>query len=322
MWANARKCAMQIDRAWEERRVIILDGGLATELQARGHNISDRLWSARILLSQPEAIEQLHFDYYAAGADCVITSSYQATIPGFVATGLTPDDAAGALRSSVRMAQSARRRILTDSNFAGRALAPMIAASIGPYGAYLHDGSEYRGDYNLSREELVRFHCDRVAILAECGADLFAFETIPCLAEAQALRSVLHEHPQSVAWFSFSCRDERHVANGEPISNCARMLDQEDQVAAIGVNCTAPQLVEPLIGALRGATGKPIVVYPNSGEAWDAAAVRWTGPHDSPAAFADLACRWRDAGATLIGGCCRTGPEHIREIAERLNARN
>jgi homocysteine S-methyltransferase len=271
--------------------VTILDGGLATELEARGHDLSDALWSARLLRDDPDAIRGVHRAYVEAGADCVITASYQATLERI------PADA---LRLSVKLAREAKPKI--------------VAASVGPYGAARADGSEYTGVYDLNEGGLGGWHAPRFEILDASGADLLACETIPSFAEARALAGLLGKTP---AWFSFSCRDGERISDGTPIDECARFLGAFERVAAIGVNCTPPRFVESLVQRIRFVTEKPIVVYPNSGERWDAARRCWAGTRD-PGEFADMAVRWRDAGATMIGGCCRTGPAHIRELRARL----
>lgn len=270
--------------------MILLDGGLATELEARGFDLSDALWSARLLRDDPDAIREVHRAYVEAGADCVITASYQATL----ALG------EGLLRLSVRLARESG--------------AKFVAASVGPYGAARADGSEYTGDYDLNQGGLGGWHAGRFRVLDEAGADYLACETIPSFPEARALAALLGRTP---AWFSFSCRDGERICDGTPIEECARHLDRLPKVAAIGVNCTPPRFVESLVRRIRTATTKPIVVYPNSGETWDAARRRWTGTRD-PGEFAEMAVRWRDAGATMIGGCCRTGPAHIRALRARL----
>lgn len=293
---------------------LVLDGGLATELERRGYNLDDPLWSAKLLLDNPDAIRQLHEDYYKAGAQCVITSSYQATIPGFCDRGLTQTEAKALIHRTVELACQSRDNV--------RSVAPAdvplyVAASIGPYGAFLHDGSEYRGDYGLSFDQLVDFHRDRFELLAAGDADWLAFETIPCLLEAHALVRLLESFPDRRAWLSFSCCDLQRLSSGEPIADAARELGSHPQILALGVNCTAPEYVENLVSILRSETDKPIVVYPNAGEVWDPQRRCWTG-ENNPERFADLAQRWRTAGASLLGGCCRTGPEHIRLLKRRL----
>lgn len=308
------QAAAELRELIRAREPLIVDGGLATELEARGIDIDHPLWSARVLCETPQAIGQLHADYLAAGADCLITASYQATFPGLESCGMSRQAAAALLLRSVELAREARDAVLANESDRAR---PLIAASIGPYGAYLHDGSEYRGDYSLSKDELAEFHRERFRLLAQSDADLLACETIPSLLEAEALVSLLREVPCASAWFTFTCRDEGHTAHGESIAQCTTFLDDEPQVVAIGVNCTPPDGVLPLIHTIRRHTRKPIVVYPNSGETWDAQRGRWSGPAPIDR-FVENAQQWRQAGASLIGGCCRVGPEHIRRIADRL----
>ena len=204
--------------------LIVLDGGLATELERRGYDISGSLWSARVLRESPEAIEQLHYDYYAAGACCAITASYQASYEGFAAVGLEEDETTALLRLSVELAKSARARYQLDHPEDRRRL--YVAASIGPYGATTHDGAEYRGDYGLSVEKLLAFHSRRFGILAATGADFLACETIPLLDEARALAALLAENPRTIAWMSFTSPDGVHTSHGEPLTECARRPGQ------------------------------------------------------------------------------------------------
>lgn len=298
----------------ERYPLLILDGALATELERRGCDLRDPLWSAKVLLENPERIAQVHQDYFRAGADCAITASYQATIQGFMQRGLTPEAARETLQSAVRLAVAARDAFWQDEAHRAGRPKPLVAASVGPYGAYLADGSEYRGDYPLSETELMDFHRPRLAALLDAGPDLLACETLPCFAEAKALARLLGEFPDASAWMTFSARDDAHISHGERIADCAAGLDAFPQIVAIGVNCTAPQHLPGLIAALRSATAKPIVVYPNSGETYDATCGAWHGPATIDA-FAQEARRWFDAGARLIGGCCRTTPTHIAQIA-------
>lgn len=300
----------------QNRSPAILDGALATELERRGADLNDPLWSAKILLEAPEQIYNVHLDYFRAGADLAITASYQATIEGITRRGLTRAQAVALIQKSVQLARAAR-----DRACAARAgPSPLIAASIGPYGAYLADGSEYRGQYGLDEEDLIAFHRPRMAALVAAKPDLLACETIPCLAEARALVRLLAEFPGTFAWFSFTARDEMHISHGESIAECAAYLDLFEQVAAIGVNCTPPPYLPALIRAIRQATSKPIVVYPNSGEIYDPVAKTWLG-ETSCDAFAEQAKEWYAAGAQIIGGCCRTTPEHIQALREAFSVR-
>ena len=297
----------------------ILDGGLATQLEALGADLSDDLWSARLLLDDPALIRRVHAAYLWAGADCIITSTYQATVPGFMARGLSRQEAEDLLRFSVQLAIEERDTFWQAQHGEpepGR-LRPLVAASIGPYAAYRADGSEYTGDYDLGEGGLVEFHRRRWHILSATEADLLACETIPNFAEARALAGLLSETPGRWAWFSFTCRDGRHVSDGTPIRDCAAYLDQIDRVAAIGVNCTAPRFLPDLIEEIREVTDRPIIVYPNSGEQYDAPHNRWIG-ESVPDEFGTMSREWRKLGAACIGGCCRTTPAHIRQIRDRF----
>ena len=309
----------------------------------------------------------MHRDYLEAGADCILTASYQAStlgyaealarhakVPGFEAgawaESFANDEASigaealpeaavefsveakilamasaatrAALVASVRLAEEARAQYLAAHP--GQRRPVLIAASLGPYGAALHNGAEFHGNYTVSFNELVDFHRERVAVLAPRGrlegADLLAFETVPSLEEARAIVATLARTPEVSAWISYSCRDEEHVSHGEQLEACARLLDSNDQIVAVGINCTAPGLIGPLLGRLRAGTRKPAIVYPNSGEGWDAVRRCWTGTADVNS-YGMLAEAWFAAGAQMVGGCCRTGPAHIRgvrHIADRL----
>ncbi len=296
-------------------RPIVLDGGLATELEARGHDLSDGLWSARLLVEAPEAIVDAHLAYFRAGAQVATTASYQASFEGFAARGLGRDAAESLLRRSVALADEARRRYRDEAATAGIAPRPLyVAASVGPYGAMLADGSEYRGDYGRSVAELRAWHADRLAILADAGPDLLAIETIPTIDEAIALVELLATTTGPPAWLSFSCADGATTRRGEPVEDAFALADAADRIVAIGLNCSAPGVVDELLARARAVTAKPIVVYPNSGETWDPTTRRWqgmTGPDvDGPSAR-----RWVGAGARLVGGCCRVGPDRIAAIA-------
>lgn len=288
----------------------VIDGGLATELEYQGAGIDGPLWSAHVLEDQPEKLVGVHRAYVQAGAQCIATCSYQVSRMGYAEVGFSPERADAALLRSVELARSV---VAEFPN--GRVL---VAGSLGPYGAALHNGGEYHGNYDCSYSDLVRFHQERIAIFARAqGAqapDLLAFETFPSLDEARAVGEALKPWPDLRAWFSFSCRDEKHVSHGEPVRECAALVATLPQTVAVGVNCVPPKWIPPLIQGLRAGSDKPIVVYPNSGEGWDAAARCWIGTTD-PAEFGAEATQWFTAGAQMIGGCCRTRPTHIAEVA-------
>jgi homocysteine S-methyltransferase len=291
----------------------VLDGGMATELERKGFNLAGPLWSAHVLESSPEAIAAVHREYLEAGADCLLTASYQVSAEGFQEIGFDAQDAAkaaaNALRASVALAEKVRKEYQ-----AGSPRPIWIAASLGPYGAMLHNGAEYHGNYDCSFKDLVGFHSRRIAVLARTNADFLAFESIPSLEEAKAILAALRPYSDLAAYLSFTCRDGMHVSHGESLRACAELLDAQPQVIGIGVNCTAPELIDSLIRELAKATSKPIIVYPNSGEQWDALHRCWQGDGQLQA-FGELAGRWRSAGAQWIGGCCRTGPEQVRAVA-------
>lgn len=294
---------------------MLLDGGLSNVLEKQGCDLDHRLWSARILETRPEAIIQAHLAYLKSGAQCLITSSYQATVPGFMALGHDRSTAENYILRSVELAEEARKRFLATG---ANVTSPLIAASIGPYGAYLADGSEYRGNYGISENDLKNFHLSRIRILDASGADFLACETIPDFQEAKVLAGILKECRKE-AWISFSCKDGKHLNDGTRIGECAAFFAEHPTVFAIGVNCTDPSHVSGLISALKEKSGsKKIVVYPNSGEVYHASSKTWMGLAD-PDAFAAMAKEWLELGAHIIGGCCRIGPEQIRSLAEILN---
>ncbi|KXK16234.1 MAG: homocysteine methyltransferase [Chloroflexi bacterium OLB14] len=297
----------------QKQNIIILDGALATELENRDCDLNDSLWSARILIEQPELIQQVHLDYFKAGADVAITASYQATVEGFAKRGLNKSEAIDLIKKSVQIAKSARDEFWSDEKNRVDRNYPLIAGSVGPYGAYLADGSEYRGDYELTENEFINFHRPRVEALIESGVDLLACETMPKFAEAQALIKLLSEYPQASAWFTFTAKDGEHICHGEKIGDVAKWLDSHNQVAGIGVNCSSPLHIPSLIDEIKKNTNKPIVVYPNSGEVYISVTNSWHG-ETSCESFGLQAKDWYTHGASVIGGCCRTTPEHIKEV--------
>ena len=307
-----------------QHRHLVLDGALGTELVRRGADIADPLWSARLLIENPALIREVHLDYFRAGADVATTATYQATFEGFARRGIGHDEATRLMRLAVTVAIEARDRFWQDAQrdpkFASRAR-PLVAASIGPYGAMLADGAEYRGRYGLTEAQLMDFHRPRLRLLAASGADLLACETVPCLVEAVALARLLDETAGTEAWISFSCRDGETVSEGQPFADCVAALDRFGAVAAIGINCTAPRHVDSLVRIAAANTAKPIVAYPNSGETYDAAHAAWHGAaQPGGEALATAALRWSAAGARLIGGCCRTTPADISALCRRWAA--
>jgi homocysteine S-methyltransferase len=286
----------------------ILDGGLATELEARGHDLSDPLWSARLLRDDPDTVEAVHAAYFDAGADIAITASYQATFEGFAAGGIERAEAAGLIRRSVELAQRARAR-------SGGGL---VAGSVGPYAVVRADGSEYTGDYGaIDDDAIADTQRARIAELLAAGADAIALETIPNAREAVVVAELLQEFPGTDAWLSLCCRDGRHLSDGTRVDEVVRAADRNGRVTAFGINCTPPQYVESLLALVRRATDRPLIVYPNHGRAWDAATRTWSGiaADRFPAA---VVTHWRELGARAIGGCCGIGPAAIAELREQV----
>ncbi|GBG66280.1 hypothetical protein CBR_g57878 [Chara braunii] len=361
----------------------VLDGGMATELERRGQNIDDPLWSARCLIDNPDLIRDIHLDYLRSGSDIIISSSYQATFQGFEKRGYGREQARELFLTSVRLAGEAREQFMKETHHTddggtdvnsnsgsnrtpssgsndygfnagtigkkrnskegeskkfctqyGREEAaeqeekerprmPLVAASVGSYGAFLADGSEYSGDYgDVTIEDLMDFHRDRIILLATSGVDLLALETIPSRMEAEALIRVLEEEDVPIpSWITYVSMDGVHSARGDPFEECVAVADRCNKIVAVGSNCVSPRFVQSLVTIAKQVTSKPIVVYPNSGEAWDDDKKEWvasTGVSEED--FASYVPEWRDNGASLFGGCCRTTPSTIRAIAAALRA--
>ncbi|MFJ4950009.1 homocysteine S-methyltransferase [Streptomyces sp. NPDC088760] len=289
---------------------VVLDGGMSNQLESAGHDLSDELWSARLLAERPEAVTEAHLAYFRAGAEVAITASYQATFEGFAKRGISRAEGTRLLGLSVELARQAARQAQVEGD--DRPL--WVAASVGPYGAMLADGSEYRGRYGLSVEELERFHRPRLEVLAEAAPDVLALETVPDADEAAALLRAVRGLGVP-AWLSYTV-DGRHTRAGQVLEEAFALAADVDEVIAIGVNCCAPEDVADAVGIAARVTGKPVVVYPNSGEAWDAEARAWAG---RTTFSAEQVKAWRDAGARLIGGCCRVGPAAIASMAQALD---
>lgn len=341
MSASTSSKPNKISAHLKDGRPIVLDGALATYLETLGADISGALWSADILIKQPTLIKQTHLDYYRAGANVAITASYQASIPGLVKhLKLSEKDAKGVVRKSVELAREARNEYATEklaaladaeketvegnggdlTEYVGRNL--FIAGSVGPYGAFLADGSEYRGDYSIPKEKMKDFHRGRIEALVEAGVDILACETIPSKAETEALLDLLvTEFPDTEAWFSFTLRDSTHISDGTALTDIASLFNGVDQVVSLGFNCTPDDLALSALKVLLPHVKRgTMVIYPNSGEQWNAQAREWEGNRTEGSTLAVKTVEWWKAGAGLIGGCCRTAPEDIRVMHEALEA--
>lgn len=290
-----------------EQDVVVLDGGLSNALEDRGIDISGPLWTARALRDRPEAVAAVHRDYFRAGATVATTASYQVSVPALVAAGLGRGDAEAVVGRSVSLARRVRDEMAADG------VTRLVAASVGPYGAVLADGSEYRGRYGVSARHLRDFHLPRLELLAAEGPDLLAVETVPDVDEAVVLAGLLDDIGLP-AWFSFAA-DGRRTRAGQRLGEAFAVAASARSVVAVGVNCCAPRDVLPAVREAVAVTGRPAVAYPNSGERWDAASRRWTGAAGYDVA---LAGEWVAAGAAYVGGCCRVGPAQIAAVARAL----
>ena len=305
----------------EKQDIIILDGALGTELERQGYDVSGRLWSAKYLLENPQIIQGLHEDYVRAGSDIITTSSYQASIPAFVEEGLSLDKAHELFKETVLLAQAAVKNVwgrlsLDEQN---QRFYPLIAGSVGPYAAYLADGSEYTGSYHLSEEEFKDFHRPRIQALLDAGCDLLALETIPNGAEAAAiLRLLAEEFPKTEAYLSFVAQSDNTISDGTKIELLGRLAQESPQVLAVGFNCTAPHLIAPLLENICQVCDKPLLTYPNSGEIYNGLTKTWHDDLEQNLCLLDYSQLWKKQGVQLIGGCCRTRPEDIRRLAGEL----
>lgn len=281
---------------------VIIDGGGASELEARGCNLNDPLWSAKLLLDAPDMVSEVHQAYLRAGADIITSMTYQSSHTGFKKKGLSDQEAEAAVRRGITIALEVVKRQNRPC---------YVAASVGPYGAYMADGSEYTGKYRISDTTLRDFHRERLESFMEAGADFLAVETIPELAEAHLLAELMHEYGIS-GWITFSCRNETETCGGDNIGEAIRLLEHYDEVAALGVNCTHPRYISGLILELKDNSMGPYIIYPNAGE-YDPENKLW----HTEKSFDDiypLAAQWYDEGARVIGGCCGTTAKDIRRI--------
>lgn len=314
----------QFKNLLEKQDYIILDGALGTELEKRGFDVTGKLWSAKYLLENPQVIKDLHRTYLEAGADILTTSSYQATIQGLEDVGLPTPAALDIVRLSVQLAKEAREEFwtsLSDDEKMKRPF-PLISGDVGPYAAYLSDGSEYTGAYKLTAEEYKDFHRLRIQILIEAGSDLLGIETIPNVHEAEALLELLAiEFPTVEAYMSFTAQNNSHISDGTPIEEVAKMIHFNQQVLAFGINCSAPKVFDGLLERIRKVSDKPLVAYPNSGEIYDGTSQTWKSLPDNSRTLLENALQWHKKGVKVVGGCCRTSPEDIAYLSEAIRGR-
>ena len=301
-------------KEWQQnQKVILIDGSMSLGLEEQGLDLNDALWTAKALVNEPNKIEKVHQNYYDSGANIAITSSYQATVAGFERLGHTTEASRDLIKRTVQLAKQAK------ANSQGTQ-AKWVAASVGPYGAYLADGSEYRGNYGLAQTELVDFHRERLELLLEAEPDLLAIETIPDITEIQALIELLAQHPEAAAWLTVTLKDAHHLCDGTDLHVFQQLAESSEQIIAYGVNCVQPDLVQPALEYLEEGATKPLVAYPNSGAVYDPTTKVWTHSHAVDDVFSRQALQWHASGCKWIGGCCCTSAKEISLLKETFSA--
>lgn len=302
----------------EKQKAIILDGALGTFMQIKGYDVNDSLWSAKFLDENPDVIANIHKEYLEVGSDCIITSSYQASVEGFLKKGFSEKRAEELLRLSIKIAKRARDEFWENLENKDNRIKPLVAASIGPYGAFLADGSEYSGDYKISDDELINFHKNRLDIILDEKPDLIACETMPSFKEVKTLCELLKEYPKTSNWITFSAKNDSFTNAGDDIISSMKYLENQNHIDAIGINCTAPQYISSLIEKIKSVSNKPIVVYPNGGSKYNPITKKWEKGEVSATEFAKMAYLWYKNGASIIGGCCETEAKEIKLIREYI----
>lgn len=306
----------------EQQEYLILHGALGTELEYRGYDVSGKLWSAKYLLENPAVIKDIHKDYLLAGSDIVTTSTYQATFPGLAAVGLSKQAIEAVIRLTVTLAKEARDEVWEQLSADEKEwrVYPLISGDVGPYAAYLADGSEYTGAYGeVTKEELKAFHRPRIQLLLEEGAELLALETMPNRLEIESLLELLaDEFPTVEAYLSVTTQDGQTLSDGSSLEAIAELVNQSQNVLAVGVNCSSPVLFSDFLAKCRQLTDKPFVTYPNSGEVYDGATQTWHESADTSHTLLEHTLKWHELGAKVVGGCCRTRPQDIQILASQL----
>ena len=295
-----------------QNRIMVIDGSMSTALEELGANLNHNLWTASVLKDRPDLVRQVHYDYFKAGADCGITCSYQATIPGLMTAGCSEKEAEELITRSVKLFLEARDQWWEEEGKASGRKYPLCLGSIGPYGAYLANGAEFTGNYSMDPEFLRFFHHRRIELLHEAGADILLMETQPALDEV-LVEADIAESLGADYWISFTCRDRQHTCHGDDIRHCGEVLSKDHpHLRMLGINCTKPEYITTLIRELRSSTSLPIAVYPNSGEEYDPLSKTWT--NNVRMDFGAYALAYMAAGADAVGGYCTTTASHILEV--------
>lgn len=295
-----------------EQNFVVIDGALSTALEKKGMDLNHKLWTAKVLVENPEKIKEVHTEYFEAGANIAITSTYQASILGFKDLGYSEEQAEEFIKKSVKLAKQSRKEAQSNKDM-------WIAGSIGPYGAYLADGSEYRGDYKVDNKFLEDYHKLRIELLVNEGVDLLAIETIPNVEEIKVILNILSQYPEVVCWVTCSLKDPEHISDGTKITDVQNILENNKQVIAYGINCVKPELVERTIDILSLNSSKKLIAYPNGGAVYNPSTKEWSNDQCGDHIFSINSLKWYEKGCFLIGGCCCTTKEDIKVLAETLS---
>ncbi len=295
-----------------EQKYVVIDGALSTALEKKGMDLNHKLWTAKVLVENPEKIKEVHREYFEAGANIAITSTYQASILGFKDLGYSEEEAESFIKQSVELAKQARLESQVKQKM-------WIAGSVGPYGAYLADGSEYRGDYDVDNQFLKEFHKKRIELLISEGVDLLAIETIPNFEEIKVLLNILSEYPESVAWVTCTLKDAEHISDGNKLDDVQAILEENSQIIGYGINCVKPEYVEKSMENLSLNNSKNLIAYPNGGAVYDATTKEWSNNGDSKHIFSKDCLNWYNKGCSMIGGCCCTTKDDIKTLSDTLS---
>lgn len=291
----------------------VIDGAMSTALEELGYNTQSELWTAAAIIDRPDLIYKVHFNYLKAGADLIMTDTYQANIDAFKKLGYSEPESKGFISHAVKIAQQAR-----DDYEKETGKHAYIIGTVGPYGAYLADGNEYRGDYNLSFDEYKSFYYEKIKLIINAGADVIGIETQPKLSETKAILSIIHTLSPIPVYVSFTLKDATHISEGIKLSRAVANVAIDPYVSAIGVNCTKLEIVESALHIMKKVTKKPLIIYPNTSAKYNIKTKKWTKSSNSKD-FKDYIIKWYNAGAQLIGGCCTTLPKEINEISYFVN---
>ncbi|MGV2875897.1 homocysteine S-methyltransferase [Macrococcus capreoli] len=287
--------------------ITLLDGGFGTTVEAYGYDVKHELWSTHLIKEHPEAILKVHQAFVNNGAEIILTNTYQGAVQSFLNTGYTEREAEGYLQAAVELAHQS-----VSSNV-------LVAASLGPYGAMLGNGSEYTGAYQVRQSDYIEYHMQRLNILIEAGIRVFAFETIPNIEEVKAVKALLEDYPDIEAWLSVTLKDSAHLSDGTPIEEVIEVVNGIDNVHAFGVNCTSVKVIDGAVERLLALSEKAIILYPNGGRKYDAVEKVWIDQDDI--SLIEATVKWKQLGVKIIGGCCQVGPEEIGALSAVLKGK-